>query len=139
MIERETPAGMPRRTAAFFLIAVLYLCVGVGMGLYMAATHDHTLSPVHAHTNLLGWVTTALMGLFHGQARQALSGRLVWLQLALHGLGTLSMMIGLIGLLTSRAALVPFLPPGIVLTIASLALFAWGVVRALAIGGAVRN
>ena len=49
----------------FLRLAVLYLIAGVGLGLYMAASHNHTMFPVHAHLNLLGWVTLALFGLFY--------------------------------------------------------------------------
>ncbi len=49
----------------FLRLAVLYLVAGVGLGLYMAASSDHTMFAVHAHLNLLGWVTLALFGLFY--------------------------------------------------------------------------
>lgn len=49
----------------FLRLAVLSLIAGVGLGLYMAASHNHTMFPVHAHLNLLGWVTLALFGLFY--------------------------------------------------------------------------
>ena len=49
----------------FLRIAVLYLIVGVGLGIFMAASHDYTMSPVHAHLNLLGFVLLSLCGLFY--------------------------------------------------------------------------
>ena len=49
----------------FLRLAVLYLIVGVGLGLYMAASNDHSMFPVHAHLNLLGWVSLALFGMFY--------------------------------------------------------------------------
>jgi cbb3-type cytochrome oxidase subunit 1 len=54
----------------------LYLVVGVAMGLYMAASHDHTLRPAHAHLNLLGWVSLALFGLFYRAVPAAAENRL---------------------------------------------------------------
>ena len=48
-----------------FRLAVLYLIAGVCLGIFMAATHDHSMFPVHAHLNLLGWVTLSLFGLFY--------------------------------------------------------------------------
>jgi hypothetical protein len=48
-----------------FRLAVLYLLAGVCLGLFMAASHDHSMFPVHAHLNLLGWVTLSLFGLFY--------------------------------------------------------------------------
>jgi len=38
----------------FLRLAVLYFIAGVSLGLYMAASQDHTMHPVHAHLNLLG-------------------------------------------------------------------------------------
>jgi len=49
----------------FLRLAVLYLIAGVGLGLQMAASNDHSMFPVHAHLNLLGWVSLALFGLFY--------------------------------------------------------------------------
>ncbi len=49
----------------FLRIAVLYIIVGVSLGIYMGASGDHTLHPVHAHLNLLGWVAMSLFGLFY--------------------------------------------------------------------------
>jgi hypothetical protein len=49
----------------FLRIAVLYILVGVCLGIYMGASGDHSLHPVHAHLNLLGWVAMSLFGLFY--------------------------------------------------------------------------
>ena len=52
-------------------LAVLYLIAGVSLGLFMAASHDHSMFPVHAHLNLLGWVSLSLFGLFYRAFPQA--------------------------------------------------------------------
>lgn len=49
----------------FLLTAVLCLVVGVSLGLVMAIRHDFMLAPVHAHLNLLGWVSLALFGIVY--------------------------------------------------------------------------
>ena len=49
----------------FLRLAVLYLIAGVSLGIFMAATHNHTMFPVHAHFNLLGFVLMSLFGLFY--------------------------------------------------------------------------
>ena len=46
-------------------LAVLYLVVGVAIGIGMGASKDFTLRPVHAHVNLLGWTTLAISGLIY--------------------------------------------------------------------------
>ena len=47
--------------------AVVYLVMGVGLGIYMGASGDHVMVPVHAHFNLLGWASLALVGLIYHQ------------------------------------------------------------------------
>lgn len=42
--------------------AVVYLVMGVGLGIYMGASGDHVMVPVHAHLNLLGWASLAPPG-----------------------------------------------------------------------------
>jgi cbb3-type cytochrome oxidase subunit 1 len=49
----------------FLLTAVLCLCAGVSLGLFMGIKHDFMLAPVHAHLNLLGWVSLALFGIVY--------------------------------------------------------------------------
>ena len=49
----------------FLRLAVLYVLIGVSMGIAMAATHNFTLRPVHVHVNRLGWVSLALFGLWY--------------------------------------------------------------------------
>jgi hypothetical protein len=47
----------------FFGLAVLAALVGMMLGITMASQQDFTLSPVHAHLNLVGWASLALFGL----------------------------------------------------------------------------
>lgn len=46
-----------------FRLSVVYLVVGMSMGMYMGMNQDFLLAPVHAHVNLLGFVVLALAGL----------------------------------------------------------------------------
>jgi hypothetical protein len=46
-------------------LAVLYLVIGVAIGIGMGAIQNFTLRPVHAHVNLLGWTTLAISGLIY--------------------------------------------------------------------------
>lgn len=50
---------------AFLLVGTISVVIGMGWGIQMSATADHTLSPAHAHLNLLGWVTMALFAFFY--------------------------------------------------------------------------
>jgi hypothetical protein len=47
-------------------LAVIYLVVGMSLGIGMGIAEDHTLRGVHAHVNLLGWASLGLAALvFH--------------------------------------------------------------------------
>lgn len=48
-------------------VAVVYLVIGVGLGIAMGVSGNHTQFPTHAHINLLGWVSLALIGLIYRQ------------------------------------------------------------------------
>jgi len=52
-------------------MAAVYLTAGVMLGIHMGKSHDFVLAPVHAHVNLLGWATMALMGALHHLFAQA--------------------------------------------------------------------
>lgn len=47
----------------FLCAAAASLVCGVALGIVMGVAHDFHLAPVHAHLNLVGWASLALMGL----------------------------------------------------------------------------
>ena len=49
----------------FYLVAALSVTFGMIWGIAMAISQDHTLSPAHAHLNLVGWVTMGLFGIYY--------------------------------------------------------------------------
>ena len=104
--------------------AVVYFIMGVGLGVYMGASGDHVLIPVHAHFNLLGWVSLALIGLIYRQFPKAGSHRLATVQFWLHNVGLLVAMVLLIGLLRGNTALDPLIGVASVVIGASVVLFA---------------
>jgi len=63
--------------SSFFLrFGVIAAAAGIGMGIAMGATHQFTLATVHAHLNLLGWVSMFLYGLFYRVEPRAADGLL---------------------------------------------------------------
>lgn len=91
----------------FLRIAVLYLVVGVSMGLYMGISQTFTLHPVHAHLNLLGWASLALCGLVYAAFPAAAETRLAKIHFWLHNLGLPPLMLALALLLSGNAAMEP--------------------------------
>lgn len=65
-----------RLSNSFLRLAVVFILIGVGLGYYMGATQNFTAAPVHAHINLLGWVSMFLYGLFYRANPDAAEGLL---------------------------------------------------------------
>ncbi|HEX8603390.1 MAG TPA: hypothetical protein VF774_12155 [Pseudoduganella sp.] len=91
-------------------LAVVYLVIGVAMGIAMGATRDFTLRPVHAHVNLLGWTTLALSGIIYTVFPQAGTTKLARAHFWLLN-GALPIMMGSLAyiLLTSDMQILPAL------------------------------
>lgn len=68
---------------AFFFCGALAVVVGMGWGIQMSATGDHSLAPAHAHLNLLGWVGFAIYGLYYHLVPAAQASRLAGVHFAL--------------------------------------------------------
>lgn len=86
---------MPKVSTAFFAAASLFLLTGMGMGIFMGVNQDFSLTPAHAHVNLLGWATLGIFGAFYGVAREGVSLRLAWSHFVLSTSGALMMPLGL--------------------------------------------
>jgi hypothetical protein len=70
----------------FLRLAVIYVLLGVTLGIVMAASHDYTFRPVHVHLNLLGWASMALFGLWYRSAPAAGETRLAKAHFWLHNI-----------------------------------------------------
>jgi len=81
---------MPKVSFAFFATGALAVLVGMTMGMWMGATQQFTLSPVHAHINLIGWASMGLMGTFYALAGDRAPHRLAWVN---YGLVTVGLVI----------------------------------------------
>ncbi|MCF8479018.1 MAG: cytochrome-c oxidase [Rhodospirillum sp.] len=89
---------LPRPALICLLMASLYLCLGLALGLGMAASHDFQLRPVHTHINLLGWASLGLTGLIYAVMPSLTQRVLCTAHLWLHGLGLPVMMVALAAL-----------------------------------------
>jgi hypothetical protein len=79
-----------------FTLAAATVVVGMCLGMYMGIVHDFTLAPVHAHLNLLGWVSLMLLGLFYRTHPHTI-GRMAYVQTATYTAGYLGMITGMTG------------------------------------------
>jgi hypothetical protein len=127
---------MSRLSLSFFTVAALCGLAGMIFGAVMGMTQDFSLSPSHAHLNLLGWTSLALMGGYYALSRRG--GRLGWTNFVLSSAGALAMSISLGIYLAGNAAFVTGVLIGTVLAVAGMVAFVssvlagWGGAKASA-------
>jgi cbb3-type cytochrome oxidase subunit 1 len=100
----------------FLRLAVVYFVLGVTIGNVIAATHDYTFRPVHAHLNLLGWASMALFGLWYRSAPASGETRLAKVHFWLHNIALPIQMITLAMFVSGNTSVEP------VLALASIAI-----------------
>ena len=76
-------------------IAVVFAAFGMIWGIYMGHTMSFETKSVHAHLNLVGWVTTALYGLFYRVVPVSAKGKLPLIHFWLHAIGLPIFMVSL--------------------------------------------
>ena len=112
-----------------FRIAVLFVIIGMIVGVYMAASHNHALGQAHAHINLIGWVSLFLIGLFYERRPQldkSVSAR--W-QVIIYSIGAVVTNASLAALLLGNAGAEPGAAAGSFIVLGSMIWFGWLVFR----------
>ena len=117
---------MPRVSRCFFAIGIAYVITGMLLGMYMGGSEDFKLMPVHAHLNLIGWVTGSLYGTFYTLADDS-ARRFAWVTFWLNNVGVIVLLPSLALLLISGPAYVVPTVIGEFLVLAAAISFATGV------------
>ena len=94
-------------SARLIKVAAFYLVAGVTMGIVMGITHEFVLAPVHAHINLLGWATLAIIGVIYHAYPTAGETRLATVHFWIHNTALPVFMVGLGFALTGHEAFLP--------------------------------
>ncbi|WP_040207422.1 cytochrome-c oxidase [Neobacillus jeddahensis] len=113
----------------FLKIAVVYFSIGVLLGMTMGIIHDFRLTSVHAHVNLLGWVSSALFGLIYSVYPFAANTKLAKTHFWLHNIGLPVMMIGLVCESFGIAAALPVMIVGSLAVVVGTLLFTTNVFK----------
>ena len=107
----------------YLVWALAYIATGMGLGVFMAASHNHAQHITHAHINLVGFLLSLSYGIIHklwlGDANPLMAN----IQLIVHQAGALTMFTGLF-LLYGGYVPEPKLEP--ILAISSIAVWAGG-------------
>jgi hypothetical protein len=119
---------MSRLALAFFTAAALCALAGMVWGIQMGMNENFTLSPAHAHLNLVGWTTLALMGAFYALAGDRAPMRLGWINFALSATGVVVMIPSLVLLLNSGGKANPGVIVGSMLALAGMIAFIGSVI-----------
>ena len=116
---------MPRISDWFFRAAILFLVVGIAIGLHMSISGVHNVTGAHAHINLLGWVTSAIFGGYYALNPAKADGRLPMVHFGVYTVGVVVMSIGLYFLLLGNAAFEPMVAGGSLITFAGVLVFGY--------------
>ena len=116
---------MARLDGLFLRVAVLYVLAGMGLGIFMAMSQDHSMMPAHAHINLVGWVSMALYALVYRAWPEAAEGAAAWTHFWLANIGTLTLVVGVSGITAGYPdAFEGVAAVGSIITLLSMLLFA---------------
>jgi hypothetical protein len=80
---------------AYVVIGVLWLLVGLILGIIMGASHNFQFMPLHAHIGLVGFACHSIFGLLYRQWPAMKASRLASLQFWIFVLATPITLIGL--------------------------------------------
>jgi hypothetical protein len=76
-----------------FRIAVVCALAGIGMGIAMGISRDHSVMPAHAHLNLLGWVPLFLFGIYYRLHPAIDASPLARIQVWIWSMGTVALTV----------------------------------------------
>lgn len=113
---------------SLMLVGTLFLLTGIPLGMYMGASGQMALAPVHAHINLLGFALMMVFGLVYRRFPAMAASPLARIHFWLHTVGTLGVAVMLFLLLSGRiteAGMVPVAPLTELAVLVGLMCFAW--------------
>jgi hypothetical protein len=112
-----------------FKLAVLFVIAGMAMGIGMAAAHDHSIMPAHAHLNLLGWVSLFLFGIYYKLNPALERSRVAFVQVVIWSVGTVVLTIGVAAIHLGYESAEPVTAMASFIVLAAMLLFAYLVFR----------
>ena len=105
----------------YLVWALAYAAAGMGLGVFMGASHNHVQHVTHAHILLLGFVSSFIYGVIHKLWLGETASRLARTQFIVHQAGAATLFVGLL-LLFGNAVPAAQLDP--ILAVASITVLA---------------
>ena len=109
----------------FVALGTLFVLVGMGWGIQMSITTDHTLAPAHAHNNLIGFVTMTIYGFYYRLVPTAANSRLALIHFWVALIGAVTFGPGIVLAITGQGEVLVQISTLFVL--AAMLIFAWTV------------
>lgn len=116
---------MPQISILFFKTAIVFLIVGIAVGLHMSISGDHSPMGAHAHVNLLGWVTSALFGVYYALVPAKSGLRLAQIQYWIHTIGVAVLGVSLYFMLRGNPSIEPIVAVSSLVVFGGVLLFAY--------------
>lgn len=114
----------------WFLAAITYFVVGVGLAVYMGASGNHTMFTVHSHMTLLGWASMGLTGLLYRAFPAAAQTRLAGWHFWLYQLAVPVMLLAVAAAHSGAEGAGPIAGVASVVVLVSVLLFWWAIFSA---------
>jgi hypothetical protein len=108
-------------------IAVVYLLVGLSLGIGMGVSHDFRLSSVHAHILLIGWATMVISGVVYVILPKCGNSWLAKVHYWLLNVGLPGMIVGLVLLTFGKETGESIVAPGSFFVLLAVVAFALNV------------
>jgi cbb3-type cytochrome oxidase subunit 1 len=109
--------------ARFIKAAVIYFVIGTTLGLVMGISQQFQYTSVHAHINLVGWASLAIIGLIYKVFPEAGEAKLARIQFWLHNIGLPLLVISMVIFTTDHHEIgIPFASIGGLMIISSVIL-----------------
>lgn len=116
----------------YLVVSLVYAVIGMSLGIYMAASHDHGQFVTHAHILLVGFVISFVYGSIHRLWLIQPSRVIANLQFWLHQIASPVLAVGLFILYrhaVPESALEPFLAAGAVCILVGMLLMIYMVFK----------
>jgi hypothetical protein len=114
----------------WFLTAITYFVIGIGLAVYMGASGNHALFTVHSHISLLGWASMGLTGLLYRAFPAAAQTRLAGWHFWLYQLAVPVMVLAVAALYSGAKGAGPVAGVASVVVLVSVLLFWWAIFSA---------
>jgi hypothetical protein len=108
---------------SFIRAAVIYFVAGVILGIYIGTNKLFQFAPVHAHINLLGWASLAIMGLLYHVFPKAGASKLAPWHFWIYNLGVIGFVAGLYLIISGSEAALPLVIASSNLVLVGVVLF----------------